>query len=224
MVVITNFLLFFSDLWFFDGTATWKLVTNSLNLTAANHSAYISILPSFTTDPTNITIYFLNNLSGANNNISLVTFDVNKNMSYFHYNGTQRNGAVVSLFGTQWFYYGGNSQSGYHYDLWQFVDEKYCTSVADCEVCVDVFECGWCNSAIAPGAPSCVAGNSTGTIITPTPTCNSISLLTQVENCPELFPSWAIALIVIGGVILVGGIVFGIMKLRSGKPGYDPVT
>jgi len=45
-----------------------------------------------------------------------------------------------------------------------------------------------------------------------------------LEHCPELFPSWAIALIVIGGVVIIGVIVFGIMKLRGTKSGYDPVS
>jgi hypothetical protein len=144
-------------------------------------------------------------------------------MTYYHYNLISRSGAVASLFGTQWFYYGGRTQSQYHYDLWQFVDEKYCTSVMDCEVCVDVYECGWCVNPLSVTAP-CVAGNGTGPIfVKPAPICSSPTLLNMVESCPETFPSWAIALIVIGGVILVGGIVFGIMKLRSGKPGYDPV-
>jgi len=96
-----------SDLWFFDGTAaTWKLISNNLNFTASDHSAYISVLPSFIDSSSNITIYFMNNITGPNMKISLVSFDVNKNMSYVHYNGTQRTGAVASLFGTQWFYYG----------------------------------------------------------------------------------------------------------------------
>jgi len=106
--------------------------------------------------------------------------------------------------------------------LYQMVTQSYCTSIGDCENCVGVIGCTFCKSALAANLSSCVAGDNSGaydssTCADPGPQIN------LVEYCPEIFPSWAIALIVIGGVILVGGIVFGIMKLRSGKPGYDPV-
>jgi hypothetical protein len=225
--------LLFSDLWQFNGASNppmWSLVNSNL-LTAARHTAVISVLPSPTGSNPNVTIYYTNfglELVG----VYLVSFDLMANMTYYHYNDTNlvpinRIGSLSSVIGNTFFYFLGNYNDTYYNDYYRFVDEKYCTSVMDCEVCVGVYECGWCSPSI-PNGPSCVAGNQTKSGSNRLPilseTCaNNAFLLSQIESCPELFPSWAIALIVIGGVILVGGIVFGIMKLRSAKPGYDPV-
>jgi hypothetical protein len=227
-----------SDLWLFDENKTpqWSLVHSNV-VNASGHSAVISILPPTNPQSTmnNVTIYFTN-LYPVNMPFYMVTYDFSGNTTYYHYNGynssipLNRTGSVSSVIGNTFFYFYGEDpnpemQTSYN-DYYRFVDEKYCTGVSDCEVCVGVYECGWCNTALLNG-PSCVAGNSTmiGSNRYPFPnTCGSNAyLLGGIESCPELFPSWAIALIVIGGVILVGGIVFGIMKLRSGKPGYDPV-
>jgi hypothetical protein len=224
----------YSDLWYFDGTMLanpWSL-RNSMVVTAESHTAVISILPP-TTSTQNVTLYFTNL---GRNDVYMVSYDYSNNATFNHYNNVSmgtyplnRIGTVSSVIGNSFFYfYGLNMASMTLYnDYFRFIDEKYCTTIKDCEVCVGIYECGWCNSALLNG-PSCVAGNSSmvGTTRSPTlpQTCgNGAILLGGIENCPELFPSWAIALIVIGGVILVGGIVFGIMKLRSGKPGYDPV-
>jgi hypothetical protein len=220
-----------SDLWYYDG-GKWMKISENINLQAANHTVFISILPSPTGASDNVTLYFFNlSPTYTDRNISMVSFDYNANTTYFHYNQTLRTGSLISVFGNQFYYYGGYRTAvptnQYHTDLWQFVDEKFCTSLSDCEVCVNVYECGWCSSTF-DAAPNCVAGNENGPVVQQSSaeatTCKNDVLLKQVENCPEEFPSWAIALIVIGGVILVGGIVFGIMKLRSGKPGYEPVS
>jgi len=220
-----------SDLWYYDGNK-WMLISRNINLNAAGHYAFISVLPSPTGAADNVTIYFINLPPNyTTRNISMVSFDYVANQTFYHYNQTMRNDSLISIFGNQFFYYGGYRMAvpadQYHTDLWLFVDEKFCTSLSDCEVCVNVYECGWCSNTFS-GAPNCVAGNENGPVVQQqwagASTCNNDILLNQVENCPEEFPSWAIALIVIGGVILVGGIVFGIMKLRSGKPGYEPVS
>jgi len=221
-----------SELWQFNGdnTPTWSMVNSNL-FTAATHTAVISILPPTTTASSNVTIYFTNFGMGPSAGVYMVSFDLMSNMTYFHYNDStmvpvNRIGSLSSVIGNTFFYFLGKDNENYYNDYYRFVDEKYCTSIMDCEVCVGIFECGWCSAALANG-PNCVAGNQTKSGGNRLPivsdTCaHATVLLSVIESCPELFPSWAIALIVIGGVILVGGIVFGIMKLRA-KPGYDPV-
>jgi len=46
----------------------------------------------------------------------------------------------------------------------------------------------------------------------------------DIYQCPEDgLQSWAIALIVIGGVVVIGIVVFAIMKLRSQRPEYSTI-
>jgi len=104
----------------------------------------------------------------------------------------------------------------YFNDTWQLVIEKECKPLK-CDVCVKSGGCGWCvDSKI------CLVGNSS---LSELGQCGADSTWTVMAiQCPEEgFPSWAIALIVIGGVVLIGIIVFAIMKVRSGRPDYNQI-
>jgi hypothetical protein len=198
----------FSDLWQFNGGSNppmWSMVNSNL-LMAAGHTAVISVLPSSNGGNPNVTIYFTN-FGSMPAGVYLVSFDFMANMTYYHYNDTNpapinRLGSLSSVIGNTFFYFLGKENDIYYNDYYRFVDEKYCTSVMDCEICVGVYECGWCSGATKN---NCVAGNQNKSGSNRLPimpdTCVNPILLSQIESCPELFPSWAIALIVIGGVI-----------------------
>jgi len=114
--------------------------------------------------------------------------------------------------GNRIFLYGGNSaNNSAQNDIWQFVSQKYCFGNA-CVNCISTLGCGWCPSNSM--GYECIAGNSTATYINGT--CKA-SFSRSTSQCPEEFPTWAIALIVIGGVVLIGFIVFALMKYQNRK-------
>jgi len=203
----------YSDLWQYTGGVFKSL---PCNLTAANHSAVVS--------PLSATIYFTGSRAAQ---FPLYEYDVTNMNGHSLVNDTNfppREGALPTIVANRVFLYGGMPLQGEMKpltELWQLVNEQYCITQPDCETCVGIYGCTWCGTPVVSGS-NCVAGNETIAFISRT--CLATGTSKTVEYCPEQFPSWAIALIVIGGVIFVGGVVFGIMKLRSGKPGYDPVV
>jgi len=103
-------------------------------------------------------------------------------------------------------------------DSYQLVLELYCLG-KKCVDCVAAYSCGWCNSN--SDGFQCIAGNSTSYV--KQGACGR-DLSNDIYQCPEEgLPSWAIALIVIGGVVVIGVIVFAIMKMRSQRQEYDPL-
>jgi len=107
-------------------------------------------------------------------------------------------------------------------DTLQFVVEGNCLN-KNCEACTaSGTGCGWCNNNPGPDATGidyhCIAGATAPYVAK---SCSdSSSYTTDVLQCPEPFPSWAIALIVIGAVVLIGIVIFAIMKVRS-RDGYE---
>jgi len=206
----------YEDFWYYSQSAkTWSQRNNTGIPASYGHTATLSVLKT-------ANIYFTGLSIGT-----IVNYDINANSSttIMGTNNLPAN-SVATINGNRLFVYGGNVGITLSNSLYQIVNEKYCTGIPDCETCVGVTGCTFCKSAVSASAPSCVSGTSTNPFIARTcsnSTAGSSPVISMVEYCPEIFPSWAIALIVIGGVILVGGIVFGIMKLRSGKPGYEPV-
>jgi len=206
------------------GIIAWQLKTWSQRDSTGippswGHTATLSVLK--TTNYNSANIYFTGLSTGT-----IVNYDISANSSSIIM-GTNNlpSRSVATISGNRMFVYGGIAGITSSNSLYQIVNEKYCTSSPDCETCVSVTGCTFCKTAVSASAPSCVSGTSTNPFILSTcvGTNSTGAVISMVEYCPEIFPSWAIALIVIGGVILVGGIVFGIMKLRSGKPGYEPV-
>jgi len=214
-----------NDFYFYDGNAnTWSPLNSTGIPPASNHTATLSAY--FTEsggNPVNPVFVFFTGIP----QYSIALYDYRSNMSSIPKTKSMLAAVdmpLTTIVGAQIFIFGGVNQntSAIMGDLWQFVNEKFCTSVMSCDDCVSYVGCTFCKSGVGAGAPQCVAGNMTHAYITETCGVNS-AIISSIETCPEAFPSWAIALIVIGGVILVGGIVFGIMKLRAVKPGYDPV-
>jgi len=205
-----------SDFWYYSKAQNEWSHRNSSGIPAATgHRATLSFLGSASY------IYF----TGLNNS-SIVIYNIGSNSTKPTKVDPILTESLTTISGNRLFIYGGKTISNtISNSLYQLVEEGYCISVGDCESCVNVMGCTFCRNALSASAPSCVAGNSTSPYILRT-CANSTSsqVISLVEFCPEIFPSWAIALIVIGGVILVGGIVFGIMKLRSGKSGYESVS
>jgi len=206
----------YEDFWYYSQAAKIWSPRNSTGIPAsAGHTATLSVLK---TD----NIYFTGLSTGA-----IVNYDINANSSSTIMGPSNLpSRTVATISGNRMFVYGGKVGETTSNSLYQIVNEKYCTGIPDCETCVSMMGCTFCKSAVSASAPSCVSGTSTNPYILRTcsgTNSTTSAVISMVEYCPEIFPSWAIALIVIGGVILVGGIVFGIMKLRSGKPGYEPV-
>eukprot|EP01123_Difflugia_compressa_P000638 TRINITY_DN1074_c0_g1_i1.p1 TRINITY_DN1074_c0_g1~~TRINITY_DN1074_c0_g1_i1.p1 ORF type:complete len:371 (+),score=44.00 TRINITY_DN1074_c0_g1_i1:91-1113(+) len=124
-----------------------------------------------------------------------------------------RSRALTASVGNRAIVYGGFSANTSLSDSWQFIIEKECSSLLNCTACISSPMCGWCDSS------KCVSGNHLTAF--DTSTCNSFYIK---SNCPnDEFPSWAIALIVIGGVVLLGIIIFGIMKSRDSNKDYSPI-
>jgi hypothetical protein len=214
-----------SNLYYYDGAGTWAAKNSSAIPPASNHIATISTYPTEPGgNPSSEAFIFFTGIP----EYSIALFDVNNNVSWIpktKYMVDALDMPLTTIAGAQLFTFGGRNRntSMVMADLYQFVNERYCTSVSTCDDCVGYFGCTFCSSPVSAGQPQCVAGNTTKAYITDTCGANS-QFISSIETCPEAFPSWAIALIVIGGVILVGGIVFGIMKLRAvNKQGYEPV-
>jgi len=216
---MTDATTFISDFWKYSQTDNKWVPLNSTGISpSAGHKATLSFLPPLSY------IYF----TGLHNS-SIMIYDISSNTTMPVKASTPwLTQTLTTITGNRMFIYGGKTANfgTVSKNLYQLVQEGYCTSVPDCETCVGVVGCTFCKSAAANALPQCVAGNTTNPFIARTcgNSTSSVPVISMVEYCPEIFPSWAIALIVIGGVILVGGIVFGIMKLRSGKPGYESVS
>jgi hypothetical protein len=104
-------------------------------------------------------------------------------------------------------------------DVVQVVVEQACLT-RGCEECTNTDGCGYC---IQNG--KCVAGSLNNPFVFSS--CNvTTQYITDLDSCPQIFPSYGIALLVIGGVVVVGIIIFAIMKVRGGaddKEGYERI-
>jgi len=105
-------------------------------------------------------------------------------------------------------------------DVVQQVVEKACLPNG-CEQCTNTIGCGYCSQN-----NKCIAGTMDIPFVFSS--CNvSSNYITDLDSCPQIFPSYGIALLVIGGVVLVGIIIFAIMKVRGGvdsdKEGYERI-
>jgi len=116
------------------------------------------------------------------------------------------------------FVFGGRNENLFFDEAYQLVAENVCLT-RGCEDCTGTNGCGWCSTSA-----KCVAGD-TGAYVGST--CNASStFITDLDSCPQVFPSYGIALLVIGGVVVVGIIIFAIMKVRGGddRDGYEKIS
>jgi hypothetical protein len=130
-----------------------------------------------------------------------------------------RSGASAAALLNRAVFFGGSTVNTVLGETWQFVLEYPCQQYTTCEDCTKSTDngCGWCGS--------CVAGDVNTAFVAGSCTAATTTYTNDIDSCPEKFPSYAIALIVIGGVVLVGIIIFAIMKWRSGKSGdYQEIS
>jgi hypothetical protein len=116
------------------------------------------------------------------------------------------------------FVFGGQNTNIFLDDAFQLVAENVCLN-RGCEDCTGTDGCGWCSTSA-----KCIAGDAAAYVAT---TCNATStFITDLDSCPQVFPSYGIALLVIGGVVVVGIIIFAIMKVRGGddRDGYEKIS
>jgi len=117
----------------------------------------------------------------------------------------------------RYLFFGGASASGNDLnDLWGYVHQVDCLAIQTCSGCTGTEGCGWCWDN-AKGQ-RCVSGFRDQLYVSGScigaPASGAFS--TDSVMCPTTgFPSWAIALIVIGGVVILGIVVFAIMKMRK---------
>jgi len=116
------------------------------------------------------------------------------------------------------FIYGGQNGNFFFDDAFQLVAQSVCLTHG-CEDCTGATGCGWCSAS-----SKCVAGDTAAYVAT---TCNATStFITDLDSCPQVFPSYGIALLVIGGVVVIGIIIFAVMRLRGGddRDGYEKIS
>lgn len=136
--------------------------------------------------------------------------------------GARQKASVVPLLNRAFFFGGDNTKPlGFWSDAFQLVFEGNCLGKG-CEDCTKDGSsgCGWCGGN--DEASRCIAGTSSAAFVASTCT-KSDTYTSDIDQCPELFPSYAIALIVIGGVVLVGIIIFACMKIRNNKSDYQEI-
>jgi len=138
-----------------------------------------------------------------------------------------RYGAIAVPLLNRGLLYGGENNGIYFDDINQLVSEVTCFNYG-CEDCTTTATgCGWCN-VNNEAAYRCIAGDANVPFVPSScNSTNSMDYITDLDFCPQLFPSYAIALLVIGGVVLVGVVIFAIMKVRSGgeeKSGYERIS
>jgi len=205
--------VYYSDIWSYSLTGkTWsnETVAGRAQLPAlAYHAAGLA---------TNSTFYVFGGASMTSTATSnLYSYNIlSKNWTQIILNGpSARQQSSLTVSGNRLFIFGGTDLTNYYNDVWQLVLEKDCKSLK-CDDCTKASFCGWCTSRTL-----CVAGNESTVFISSS--CVDPEYTRKLTLCPEEgFPSWAIALIVIGGVVLIGIIVFAIMKVRS-KSDYSAI-
>jgi len=131
---------------------------------------------------------------------------------------TGRSKAAMATMTNRVFILGGETDLGsYSGDFSQFVLENKCLGYKSCEDCTTQPAnggCGWCNAN--NDGYRCLAGGLNLPYVVSS--CNvTTTYVSDIDFCPQAFPSYAIALLVIGGVVVIGVIIFAIMKVRSGE-------
>jgi len=203
----------FNDTWMFSPSESkWTLITRG-GPTLTNASAAVA---------SNGTMYVFGGSDGKMVTNQLYAFDLTvTNANWTNItpkqppspSPRQRSSLIAS--GSRLFLFGGYNGT-YLNDTWQLVIQKDCKGFK-CEDCIKSGSCGWCM-----GNTLCIVGSSSLSAIDSA--CKPDQYTLSAVRCPEEgFPSWAIALIVIGGVVLIGIIVFAIMKVRSGRQDYSSI-
>jgi len=156
---------------------------------------------------------------GANNALNdMWVYNISGNSwTQLNVSSSARTKVATAANANRFFLFGGSDSIGtsaVFNDLYQFVVQKDCynTNCMNCVVTPNA-NCGWCPDN--PANSQCIAGVGSKPFVAGT--CAKVDNFSQDSNdCPEIgFPSWAIALIVIGGVVLIGIVVFAIMKFRE---------
>lgn len=118
---------------------------------------------------------------------------------------------------------GGVGPTGDLGDAWQFVHQADCLGHRTCAACTGAAGCGWCWANMR--GYECVSGAGSSAYLTGS--CRgdpATALNTEPLLCPaDGFPSWAIALIVIGAIVVVGIVVFAITKMRKASE-YEEIN
>jgi len=109
--------------------------------------------------------------------------------------------------------FGGQNTTNASSELWQFILNGDCFQNGDlCQNCVRP-GCGWCQANLK--AFQCVAGLST-TGAYDTEACQKTDeFVFDTEECEPLFPGWIISLIIIGCIVVLGVIVYMVMRQRN---------
>jgi hypothetical protein len=119
------------------------------------------------------------------------------------------------------FIYGGQTSNGHQSNqLWQLIDQRYCSGLTDCSPCAHTYGCGWCSNP--HGAATCISGSDMPYINT---TCGVDNYISQMGDCPlDMAKQALIAWVQLGAILIIGIFVLLIIKFRNTKTkGYYAV-
>jgi len=219
-----------ADLWLADlGKNTWEKVIPVGPHKPESRTGH-SLVFDFTAPPP----YQLLLFGGLNGNKTLDDvwrFDINTSMwePLQDFNSsvpTARRKMGSSFGGGRMILFGGeDNEYQLNNELWQLVLNDDCTSAVDCEACVvGHVGCGWCSPN--PTGFRCVAGASYGSYLG-NDSCANITATqwsSEFATCPlDQFPGWIIALVIIGCIVLVGTIIYFVMRRNSKVAGYENI-
>jgi len=143
-------------------------------------------------------------------------YDVTEHMwTYMRFRPTPapRSHLAVAISLNRVILFGGSNRQREYNDIWQFVIEQNCF-ILDCERCVHMHGCGYC--ATNDAQYGCVAGTPAEGAYIPS-TCLSVDgLRFDDAHCPaQVFPAWAIGLIVVLVLIIFAFLVFCAVWLKN---------
>jgi len=104
-------------------------------------------------------------------------------------------------------------------DMWEVVVQKSCFDWSVCDDCTAKDGCGWCPNN--PVGFQCVSGNSIGPYISGD--CKQTFIYTATA-CTKPFPTYAIVLCAITGVIVLAFVVWILVKRVGARHSYSAIT
>eukprot|EP01126_Amoeba_proteus_P036711 TRINITY_DN3747_c0_g1_i2.p1 TRINITY_DN3747_c0_g1~~TRINITY_DN3747_c0_g1_i2.p1 ORF type:complete len:178 (-),score=32.38 TRINITY_DN3747_c0_g1_i2:104-637(-) len=120
-----------------------------------------------------------------------------------------------AYYGGRFIVFGGNSAHNMATnELWQFVMNKDCQWKTTCQDCSLVIGCGWCEGNDVPY--KCVAGVASAPYSYSSCNLKEGPFIVEFTQCPlDHFPGWIVALVVIGCIMVLGLVMYFLLKHRK---------
>jgi len=98
-------------------------------------------------------------------------------------------------------------------ELWQLILNMDCFPSDLCQDCLGLNGCGWCQRNAK--AYQCVAGSALTGAYGENNCAENDEFVIDTIDCQPLFPGWIISLIIIGCIVVLGIIVYFVMRVRN---------